>query len=89
MALKNGYLAKISPKKVIVIFNEGLNEGAIEGIKFELFIMISATFGGRICCNIFYDSWDTVPRIFPSNLRIFDPGWGRTSSHIIFISIDM
>ena len=49
MALKNGYLAKISPKKFIVIFNEGLNEGAIEGIKFELFSMISATIGGTIC----------------------------------------
>lgn len=43
----------ISPKKDIIIFNEGisegLNEGAIEGIKFELFSMISATIGGTIC----------------------------------------
>ena len=78
---------------VIVIFSEGiiegLNEGTSEGIKFELFIMISATIGGRICSNNFYDSWDSVPRISPSNLRFFDPGWGRTSLHIIFISNDM
>ena len=37
MALKNGCLAKISPKKVIVIFNEGISEGISEGIKFAVF----------------------------------------------------
>ena len=75
---------------VIVIFSEGiiegLNEGTSEGIKFELFIMISATIGGRICSNNFYDSWDTIPRISPFKSQLLRPRPGSyfLTHHIHF-----